>query len=77
MVGGAVRHIAVGVRSQHETGEVTPGTDPGAPAAHLLWRKLLWTTIVASIVFAIAAAAYKANLIPFDWLMRISTPPRQ
>ena len=33
-----------GVRSQEESGEVAPGTDPGAPAAHRVWSKLLWTT---------------------------------
>ena len=30
-----------GVRSQQESGEVTPGTDPGAPAVHRVWRKLV------------------------------------
>ena len=35
-----------GIRSQQESGEVAPGTDPGAPAAHLIWRKLFWTTVI-------------------------------
>jgi len=69
--------LPIGVHSQHESGEVAPGTDPGAPAVHLLWRKLLWTTIVASIVFAVAVAVYKANLVPIDWLMKVSGPPHQ
>jgi predicted secreted protein len=69
--------LPIGIHSQHESGEITPGTDPGAPAVHVLWRKLLWTTIVASIVFAIAAGAYKANLIPIDWLMNIAGPAHQ
>ena len=43
-----------GVRSQQESGEVAPGTDPGAPAVHLVWRKLLWTTVIAAVVFGIA-----------------------
>jgi predicted secreted protein len=67
--------LPIGVHSQHETGEVTPGTDPGAPAAHLIWRKLLWTTVAATIVFAIGFAVYKANLFPLDWLIEISNPP--
>ena len=29
-----------GVRNQEESGEVTPGTDPGAPALHRVWSKL-------------------------------------
>jgi predicted secreted protein len=63
-----------GVRSQEESGEVTPGTDPGAPASHRLGRKLLWTTLIASVVFGILYAVYTFNLIPFDFLVRISGP---
>ena len=47
-----------GVRSQEESGEVAPGTDPGAPAAHRVWSKLLWTTVIAGVVFGILAAIY-------------------
>ncbi len=65
-----------GVYSQEESGEVLPGTDPGAPAAHRVWIKLLWTTLIASVVFAILAAIYKAGLIPYDLLMAISGPRR-
>ena len=65
-----------GVRNQEETGDVSPGTDPGAPAVHLVWRKLLWTTVVATIVFAVLAALYWSNLIPYDYLMSIAGPPR-
>ncbi len=42
-----------GVRNQEEAGDVSPGTDPGAPAIHTLWRKLLWTTIISTLVFAV------------------------
>ncbi len=34
-----------GVRGQHESGAVAPGTDPGAPAIPMLKRKLIWTTL--------------------------------
>lgn len=67
-----------GVRSQHESGEeIAPGTDPGAPAIHLVWRKVLWTTLITSVIFAILYVAYTGGFIPFDWLAAISTPPRQ
>jgi predicted secreted protein len=66
-----------GAHSQEESGEVTPGTDPGAPAVHRVWMKLLWTTVIASTVFAILAGFYKAGLIPYDFLMAISSPPRR
>ena len=65
-----------GVRNQEEAGDVTPGTDPGAPAIHTLGRKLIWTTLVATIVFSILYFVYSRNLIPYDFLMRISGPPR-
>ena len=65
-----------GVRNQEESGDIVPGTDPGAPAVHTVWKKLLWTTIVASVVFGILAAIYKLGLIPFDYLAAISGPRR-
>jgi predicted secreted protein len=49
--------LPFGVRSQHETGDVAPGTDPGAPAAPRLLAKALWTTAIAAALFA-ALAAY-------------------
>jgi predicted secreted protein len=61
-----------GVRSQDESGEVIPGTDPGAPAVHTVWKKLIWTTVIASIVFGILAAVYEFGLIPYDFLAAIS-----
>ena len=64
-----------GIRSQEETGEVAPGTDPGAPAAHVIWRKLVWTTIAAAAVFGVLALIYKENLIPLEFLKRIANPP--
>lgn len=36
------------VRGQHEDGEVTDGTDPGAPVKTYLWQKALITTILAA-----------------------------
>jgi predicted secreted protein len=65
-----------GVRNQEEAGDVTPGTDPGAPAIHTLGRKLIWTTLVATIVFSVLYFIYSRNLIPYDFLMKISGPPR-
>ena len=55
-----------GVRSQHEEGEVAPGSDPGAPVIPKLKRKLLWTTIVAGLVFALWYVVYTYRLIALD-----------
>jgi predicted secreted protein len=56
------------VLSQHESGAVAKGTDPGAPAVPRLWWKLLWTTIVASVVFALCAVAYSYRLVTLEGL---------
>ena len=55
-----------GVRSQHEGGAVAPGSDPGAPAVPRLKRKLVWTTIVAAVVFALWYVVYTYRLIALD-----------
>ncbi len=64
-----------GIRSQQESGDVAPGTDPGAPAAHVIWRKLFWTTVTSAVLFGILTVIYKENLIPLEFLKRISNPP--
>jgi predicted secreted protein len=65
-----------GLRNQEESGEVAPGTDPGAPAIHRVWSKLGWTTLVATVIFAILSVIYMQGLIPYDALMAISGPRR-
>ena len=55
-----------GVRSQAESGDVVPGSDPGAPAIPHLRAKLIWTTIVASVVFAVVATVYVYRLVTLD-----------
>jgi len=55
-----------GIRSQVESGEVVPGTDPGAPAVPRLGNKVLWTTIIATITFAAIDVAYTYRLISLD-----------
>ena len=65
-----------GVHSQQESGEVTRGTDPGAPALPRLWHKLMWTTVAASAVFALCAVAYSYRLIDLDALVEVLHLPR-
>jgi len=55
-----------GVRSQEESGAISPGTDPGAPAVARLGRKLVWTTIATSVVFALFALIYSYRLVTLD-----------
>jgi predicted secreted protein len=42
-----------GVKSQAEEGRVSEGTEAGAPARPLILRKLLATTLISALVFAI------------------------
>ena len=44
--------LPFGVRSQHEGGEVAPGTEPGAPQRPALVKKALWTTAITTVAFA-------------------------
>jgi predicted secreted protein len=55
-----------GIRSQLESGEVVPGSDPGAPALPNLRSKLIWTTVVATITFAVIDAVYTYRLIALE-----------
>ena len=59
--------LPFGVRNAAEAGEaVEAGNDPGAPTVPALGRKLIWTTIVASVVFAICWAVYVYRLVTLD-----------
>ena len=60
-----------GVRSQEEHGTISRGSDPGAPAIPRLKRKLVWTTIVAAVVFAIWYVVFTYRLIALDDLARL------
>ena len=60
--------LPFGVRSQEESGLIAPGTDPGAPALANLKRKLVWTTIAASVVFGICYVIYVYRLVTLDQL---------
>jgi predicted secreted protein len=55
-----------GVRSQRESGEVVPGTDPGAPSVPALGRKLVWTTLVSAALFAMLYYVYASRLVTLD-----------
>jgi len=68
--------LPFGVRSQHEGDGYAEGTDPGAPILARIGMKLVWTTAVASIVFAILAAIYKYNLIDIGAFMTWLIPAR-
>lgn len=47
-------------------GEGEPGTDPGAPALPRLLSKLVWTTVIATVLFAAFAYVYVNRLVTLD-----------
>ena len=57
-----------GVRNQEESGNVAPGTDPGAPSTPKLRQKLLWTTLVSAALFALVAVIYGHRVALIDAL---------
>lgn len=54
--------LPIGVRSQLEAGEVAPGSEPGAPAAPMLRKKLVWTTGAAALLWSMLALAIEFGL---------------
>ena len=60
-----------GIRPQDEHDDIVRGTDPGAPAVHGLRIKLVWTTVLATIVFAAFYWAYVTKAIAFDDLVTL------
>ena len=54
--------LPFGVRSQHEDGEGAPGTDPGAPVLARMGCKLIWTTLISGVVFAIGDVGVSSGL---------------
>jgi predicted secreted protein len=67
--------LPFGVRSQHEDGEGPPGTDPGAPVATRMGRKLIWTTVISAVIFALSMLAYNAGLLNVERLSRLMGIP--
>ena len=67
--------LPFGVRSQHEDGEGAPGTDPGAPVATRMGRKLIWTTALSAIIFGAAMLAYNAGLVNIERLSKLMGIP--
>ena len=67
--------LPFGVRSLHEDGGGAPGTDPGAPVASRMGRKLIWTTVISAVIFAISWLAYNAGLLNVERLSKLMGIP--
>jgi predicted secreted protein len=67
--------LPFGVRSQNEDGEGAPGTDPGAPVMARMGRKLIWTTVISAVIFALAMLAYNAGYLNIERLSKLMRIP--
>jgi len=67
--------LPFGVRSQHEDGGGAAGTDPGAPILPRMGRKLIWTTVISAVIFAISWLAYNAGLLNIERLSKLMGIP--
>jgi predicted secreted protein len=67
--------LPFGVRSQHEDGEGTDGTDPGAPVITRMGVKLIWTTVISAVIFAAGLFAYNAGYLNIERLSRLMGMP--
>ena len=68
--------LPFGVRSQHEDGSQIEGTDPGAPVLARMARKLLWTTILTTVIFATCYWLYIAGYLNVDRIADMMGVPR-
>ncbi|WP_375461836.1 DUF1467 family protein [uncultured Enterovirga sp.] len=48
--------LPVGMQTQADMGEITEGTEPGAPASPALRERAIWTSLVSALVFVGLAA---------------------
>lgn len=56
-----------GVRTAEESGlERGPGEADSAPAAPMLWRKVMWTTVIATTLFVLYYLNYSAGWVTLD-----------
>jgi predicted secreted protein len=67
--------LPFGVRSQHEDGAGAPGTDPGAPIVSRMGAKLIWTTVISAVFFAISIFAYNAGYLSIERLSKLMGMP--
>jgi predicted secreted protein len=65
-----------GVQSQREAGEISPGSDPGAPARPMLLQKAIATTLVSAVVMALGYAVWALGLIGEGIVPAVLIPPR-
>ena len=68
--------LPFGVRNAHEAGEtVLEGHEAGAPVRPMMWRKVMITTILASLIFALIYGQVTQGWIGFDDVLYLNSAP--
>lgn len=55
--------LPTGIRGQAEEGQIVKGTEPGAPVDSQMKRKIILTTIISTILWAIICAIIILDLV--------------
>jgi len=55
--------LPIGVRGQAEEGNIVPGSEPGAPVDSQMKKKIIMTTIIATLIWAVICC-----VIIFGWI---------
>lgn len=63
------------VKSQGEAGEVEPGTSPGAPDESMMRKKLIWTTIIGTTIWALELLVIWSQVITIEDITAIFARP--
>ncbi|KIN75103.1 DUF1467 domain containing protein [Sulfitobacter noctilucae] len=58
--------LPIRVQTQGDLNDIVPGTHAGSPEHHHLRKKAFWTTVVAAILWAIAATVILSEWISVD-----------
>ena len=67
--------LPFGVRSQHEDGDSADGTDPGAPILARMGGKLIWTTLISAVFFAVGMYCYRMDYFNIERLSKLMGIP--
>lgn len=59
--------LPIGTHSQHELGDVVPGTEPGAPAVPRLLRKVVTATLLAAVVTPLLLWGVNSGILHDYW----------
>ena len=59
--------LPIGERSQSEAGDVVPGTPASAPEDAMMKKKLIWTTIVSTILWAVVAGVIVSGVLKIEY----------